>query len=128
MKFLSLAPMLLLLAITADKCKTKENKDGSGPLKARLETKALCSNYTFTLTGGSLDTTLVNASWTDETTGKTFVNAFGIANPCEFPATINAGDEFYFVVDGPAKKDCAVCMAYYPTPSRKLNIKVIPKP
>ena len=85
-------------------------------------------NYTFTVTGGSVDTSLVEASWTDETTGKTFKNAFGIANPCDFPSTINAGDEFYFEVETAKSKDCAVCMAYYPTPQKKLSIKVIPKP
>lgn len=126
MKTFLIAPALFLLVINSSTCNKKEKNTTA--LKARLETKALCSNYTFTLIGGSLDTTLVNSSWTDETTGKVYASAFGIANPCEFPATINAGDEFYFVLDNAPKKDCTVCMAYYPTPSRKLSIRVIPKP
>lgn len=103
-------------------------KMGSGPLKARLETKAMCMNYTFTLLEGSLDPSMVEASWTDESTKKTYTNAFGIANPCNFPDSIDAGEEFYFTVDSSGKRDCAVCMAYYPTPSRKLYLRVIPKP
>ncbi|MET0634927.1 MAG: hypothetical protein ABWZ25_02800 [Chitinophagaceae bacterium] len=127
MKLLILAPALFFLAVTGDKC-NKKQKAVSGPLKARLETKAICSNYTFTVTSGDIDTSLVNTTWTDETTGKTYTNAFGIANPCDFPSTINAGDEFYFTIEKDTKTDCAVCMAYYPTPGKKLFIKVIPKP
>ncbi|RYY62679.1 MAG: hypothetical protein EOO05_01915 [Chitinophagaceae bacterium] len=126
MKLLLLAPALFLLSVTADKCSKKSTV--GGPLKAKLEIKAICSNYTFVVTGGNIDTSLVNSSWTDETTGKTYNQAFGIANPCDFPSTINAGDEFYFTIEKENKKECAVCMAYYPTPSKKLYIKVIPKP
>jgi len=120
------APAFLLLAVVSiSQCNDKKT---NAPFKARLETKALCMNYTFTLLQGSLDTSKINATWTDETTGKSFTNAFGIANPCSFPPTINAGDEFYFTIDSVKKQDCAVCMAYYPTPSRKLFINVVPKP
>lgn len=123
MKQLLLLPGLFLLTASADKC----SKKSSNTYKARLETKALCMNYTLRLVEGNIDTSLINASWTDESTGKTFNNVFGLANPCDFPSTINEGDEFYFTIDTPKTKDCAVCMAYYPTPPRKLSIKVLPK-
>ncbi len=84
-------------------------------------------NYTLSVIEGNIDTSLVNGSWTDESTGKSYKQAFGLANPCDFPETIKEGDEFYFVIDTAKGKNCAVCMAYYPTPSRKLSIKVVEK-
>lgn len=125
MKQLLLLPGLFILTVSAEKCGSKKEK--STTYKARLETKALCMNYTLRLVEGSIDTSLIVPSWTDESTGKTFTNAFGLSNPCDFPTTINEGDEFYFTIDTAQTKDCAVCMAYYPTPPRKLSIKVIPK-
>lgn len=125
MKLLLLLPGLLVLTTSTSKCNIKNDKVKT--YKAKLETKALCMNYTLRLVEGNIDTSLINTSWTDESKAKTFTNAFGLANPCDFPDTINEGDEFYFTIDTAKTKDCAVCMAYYPTPPRKLSIKVIPK-
>jgi hypothetical protein len=125
MKLLLLVPGMLLLSASASKCSSKKNS--SNTYKARLETKALCMNYTLTLLEGNIDTAKINSSWTDESKGKTFTNAFGLANPCDFPSTINEGDEFYFTIEAEKTQNCAVCMAYYPTPPRKLMIKVVPK-
>jgi hypothetical protein len=124
MKQFLLLPGLLLLTASADKCSKKPRNT---TYKAKLETKALCMNYTLRLVEGSIDTSLISASWTDESKGKTFNNVFGLANPCDFPSTINEGDEFYFTITTPTTQNCAVCMAYYPTPPRKLSIKVLPK-
>ena len=44
-----------------------------------------------------------------------------------FLPTIEQGDDFYFMIDTAQKQDCAVCMAYYPTPPKKLSIKVVEK-
>ena len=44
------------------------------------------------------------------------------------PGNINAGDEFYFMIDSTSVQNCAVCLMYYPVPSKKLSIKVIPGP
>ena len=128
MKLLLMFAILFTLTASADKCGSK-NKTGQATsvYKGKLETKALCMNYTLRVTEGNIDTSLVNTSWTDENTGKTYQNAFGLANPCDFPASIQQGDEFYFTIDTAKSKDCAVCMAYYPTPSKKLLIKVVPK-
>ena len=85
-------------------------------------------NYTLRITEGSIDTSMVAASWTDENTGKTYKNAFALGNPCNFPANIQQGDEFYFQIDtARSQKPCVVCMAYYPTPPKKLFIKVVDK-
>jgi hypothetical protein len=125
MKLFILLPVLFLLTVAANKCGSKTNEPVT--YKAKLETKALCMNYTLRLLEGNIDTSLITASWTDETTGKSYTNVFGLDNPCNFPATIGQGDEFYFILDTAVQEKCAVCMAYYPTPPKKLIIKVIDK-
>lgn len=95
--------------------------------KARLETKAICMNYTLRLLEGDIDSSLIMASWIDESTGKSYTNVFGLQSPCTFPPNIQQGDDFYFMIDSSTIKDCIVCMAYYPTPPRKLSIKIVEK-
>lgn len=94
--------------------------------KGRLEVKGICSNYTIRLLEGNLDTAKLVANWKDEVTGKTYTNVFALSSPCTFPSGLNAGDEFYFTL-ADANQQCAVCMAYYPTPPKKLAIKVLDK-
>lgn len=95
--------------------------------KGRLEVKGICMNYTISVLEGHIDTSLTVADWTDETTGKQYKNVFKLGSPCNFPANLEKGDEFYFEIDSSAVQNCAVCMAYYPTPSKSLAIKVIKK-
>ena len=125
MKLFLLLPAIFLVTVSADKCGKKEST--TGQYKARLETKALCMNYTLRLLEGNIDTSLITANWTDESTGKSYTNVFGLGSRCTFPSTIEQGDDFYFMIDTTQKQDCAVCMAYYPTPPRKLSIKVVEK-
>ena len=117
---------IFLLTVSAEKCKNNK-KTEPGIYKARLETKALCMNYTLRLLEGEIDTSLITASWIDESTGKSYSNVFGLESPCNFPPNIQQGDDFYFQIDSSGKKDCVVCMAYYPTPPKKLSIKIVEK-
>ena len=96
--------------------------------KGRLEIKANCMNYTVSILEGQMDTSLYNASWTNESTGKSYKDVFALGSRCSFPNTINEGDEFYFTLDSTSDQGCAVCMMYYPVPPKKLEIKVIPGP
>ena len=82
-------------------------------------------NYTIAITGKEVDTSLVLPSWTDETTGKTYRNVFALGSPCTFPESIREGDSFRFTIDNTTKQDCSVCMMYYPTPAKRLKIKVL---
>lgn len=82
-------------------------------------------NYTISVLEGDPGKGALAESWTDETTGKQYRDVFRLGNPCDFPATIKQGNEFSFTIDTAKGKDCAVCMAYYPTPSKALSIKVI---
>jgi len=114
---------IFTLTVSADGCKKKKD----GVYKGKLEIKALCMNYTISVLDGKTDTSMVTASWTDESTNKTYSNVFGLASRCSFPATIKEGDEFYFTIEAAETQNCAVCMAYYPTPPKKLFIKVVEK-
>jgi hypothetical protein len=126
MKLLFFLSSIFILTVSADKCESKK-KTETGIYKAKLEIKALCMNYTLRLLEGDLDTSLITASWTDESTSKSYTNVFGLGSKCTFPSTIEQGDDFYFKIDSSEKQDCAVCMAYYPTPPKKLSIKVVEK-
>lgn len=126
MKLSLILASIFLLSVSAENCNGNKTKE-EARLKGRLEVKALCMNYTISLVEGELDRELIEAEWTDESTGKQYKNAFGLGSPCSFPDTIKEGDEFYFTIDTTTKQDCAVCMAYYPTPSKKLKIKVLPQ-
>ena len=123
MKILLTLTIILLSTLPAQECNQKKKE--STRLKAKLEIKALCMNYTLRLVEGNLDTSQVVATWTNESTGKSYKNAFGLANPCDFPASIKEGDEFYITIQEVKERDCAVCMAFYPTPRKKLMIKVV---
>ena len=129
MKLLFFLSAVFMLTVSADKCGNKKKTETTTPAiyEAKLETKALCMNYTLRLLEGDIDTSLISASWTDESTGKSYSNVFGLGSPCTFPSSIEQGDDFYFQIDTSQKQECAVCMAYYPTPPRKLSIKVVDK-
>jgi hypothetical protein len=125
MKILLLLSSILLLTVSADQCGKK--KTDSRTYKAKLEIKGICMNYTLRLLEGNIDSTLITSTWTDESTGKSYNNVFALGSRCTFPADLEQGDDFYFMIDTTTKQQCAVCMAYYPTPPRKLSIKVVEK-
>jgi hypothetical protein len=123
MKRIFLLSALSILILSAGDCSKKK----TSTYKGKLEIKALCMNYTIRLVEGTMDTSLIVANWTDENTGKAYKNVFKLGSPCSFPKNINEGDEFYFTIDSTTVQNCAVCMAYYPTPPKRLAIKVVEK-
>lgn len=129
MKLLLFIASLVLLTAKQD-CKTKKGNRNSnaGCYKGKLEVKGGCMNYTISIGNENFDTSLVVAKWTDESTGKSYKNVFALKSRCTFPDSINAGDEFFFTIDSTSVQNCAVCLMYYPTPPKKLSIKVIPGP
>lgn len=122
MKHVLVLTVLSILILSNSDCSKK-------PItyKGRLEVKGLCMNYTISVLQGNIDPSLIVSDWTDEITSKSYKNAFKLGSPCTFPATINQGDEFYFTIDTTSVQNCAVCMAFYPTPSKALAIKVVPQ-
>ncbi|HUC83147.1 MAG TPA: hypothetical protein VMR70_19715, partial [Flavisolibacter sp.] len=117
---------ILIFAFSHTTCTSQKAASGNC-FKGRLEVKGICSNYTIKLLEGNPGADKIVADWKDETTGKTYTNVFALGSPCSFPANLNVGDEFYFVLDD-SKQQCAVCMAYYPKPEKALSIKVLDKP
>jgi hypothetical protein len=122
MKRLILCSVIATMLLSSSDCSRK--KISPVKYKGRLEIAAICMNYTIRVTEGTIDPSLVVDSWTDETTKKSYANVFKLGNPSDFPATIKQGDEFYFTIDTAKGRDCAVCMAYYPTPPKALSIKI----
>ena len=124
MKLYIVAPFIFILATTTNKCK---NKNESSVYKGKLEVKGMCMNYTVKLLEGNLDPSKLVAEWKNEVTGKTHNNVFALGSVCNFPSTINEGDEFYFSIDTTYVSNCAVCLAYYPKPAKSIAIKVVNK-
>lgn len=122
MKIILYFIIMLLLA----SCSNKVNHVQQPRYKARFEVAGLCSNYTFSVIEGNIDPALIVPEYEDPQTKKKYTNAFGITNPCDLPQGLKQGDEFYFTIDKNNGRQCTVCMAYYPTPAKKLAIKVIP--
>jgi hypothetical protein len=118
--FLSLGLYLMIWS-----CKTVKPVSTSC-FKGRLEIKGSCMNYTIRLLDGDLDSSLITKNWTNESTGKSYANVFALGSRCSFPAEIQEGQEFYFVLDNNTVQSCAVCMIYYPVPPKQLSVKVIP--
>jgi hypothetical protein len=127
MKILFPLSAIFLLGAVSENCGSNKKQTPNTRYKAKLEIQALCMNYTIRLLEGDLDSSMITPKWTDETNGKPYQNVFALANPCDFPSTIKQGDEFYFSIDTISRKNCAVCMAYYPTPPKKLFIKIVDK-
>jgi hypothetical protein len=124
MKIFSLVSLAFILAVSADKCK---NKNENSAYKGKLEVKGMCMNYTIKFLEGNIDTSKLVAEWKNEMTGKMHNNVFALGSVCNFPSTINEGDEFYFTIDTTYVSNCAVCLAYYPKPAKSIAIKVVNK-
>ncbi|MGQ0738869.1 MAG: hypothetical protein ACT4OJ_07415 [Bacteroidota bacterium] len=122
--FLCLITLTSLL-LSASECKNKSSS--AQKMKGRLEIAGICMNYTISVLEGNPGADAVVANWTDEMTKKNYTHVFRLGNPCDFPARLKQGDEFYFTIDSPEQKPCMVCEAYYPTPSKKHSIKLAEK-
>ena len=121
MKLFLATAFAALLLNAENKCNQKKS---NSCYKGKLEIKGICSNYTIRVLEGNIDTSKIATQWTDENTGKNYTNVFALDSPCSFPADIKEGDEFYFTIKEEKDKDCNVCMAYYPTPPKRLAITV----
>ena len=118
--------LMSIILLSFGACNDSNNSLGTKKYKARFEVAGMCSNYTFRVIGGDIDPALVEQSWTHPDTKKTYKNAFTVKNPCILPHELKEGDTFDFIIDtNPPKSECVVCMAYYPTPDKKLDIKVV---
>jgi hypothetical protein len=125
MKTLLILTTILASIATKDGC--HKAKSSGTSFKGRLEVKGMCMNYTIKVLEGNIDKSLIEDKWTDETTGKSYTDVFALGSRCTFPSSIEQGGEFNFIIDTTQVQNCAVCLAYYPTPAKHLSIKVIDK-
>ena len=124
MKQFIILSLIATLIVSASDC-NKNKKETL--LKGRVEITGICLNYTLKLIEGNIDTSLIVTKWTDENTGKIYTDVFALKNPCDFPDKLKEGDEFFFTIDSAEAVPCVRCEAWYPTPPRSLNIKVVEK-
>lgn len=130
-KRIYLALIISVLLVSFTSCK-KDNDNcepiAKGCYKGRLELQGICLNYTIKVLEGSIDQSLIQGSWQDPVTGKTYENVFRLEDPCDFPPTLKEGDEFYFQIKANPNKNCGICEAYRPTPAKGLSIQVLSGP
>ena len=93
----------------------------------KLAVQGICMNYVITVEGevpeNWYEKGFVAKSWVDPYQEITFSNAFRLGSICDFPSEIKEGDQFYFTLSD-KEQLCAQCLAYSPTPSETLSIKV----
>jgi hypothetical protein len=77
-----------------------------------------CAGNVIQVKNGSVDTSMVTASWTDPSTNIVYKNVFTVSNYCTFAANgLSQGDSITFTFDGaPPSQTCARCTIYTPTP------------
>ena len=116
----------LFFAFTAYQCNHKM-VPADGVLKGKLVISEICSHFVVQVTSGKLDTAYVTNGWKDDKRNETYDNVFTVSNRCGFAeAKLKEGDEFEFSFDKkPPPEDCLVCMAFYPTPSKRNVIKIM---
>ena len=115
--------ILVLVAFLSVHCtKDDPSKDC---IRGKLVIKGICGNSTIQVISGKIDSSLIVKTWEDPSTTKKYDNVFALKSICTFPGTIMEGDEFYFKIDNdPRGSDCAVCLAYRPTPPKGLMISI----
>ena len=135
MKMLFVLSLVSVITLSNSDCKRKKQKQPLLPetaknlitdtLSGKLEIAGICKNYTISLLEGKMDTSLIEFSWKNDAEEKTYKNVFRLGNPCKFPESIRQGSQFHFIIDTTRQEECMVCTAYYPTPVKTVNIKVV---
>lgn len=124
MKYLYFLILLLGFNACSSSTKLSDNK-----LRGKLVISELCAHYVVEVISGNIDASKIAVDWKDDKRNQTYKQSFSVANRCVFGELgLKEGDEFSFSIDD-SKPDetCAVCMAYYPTPSQSMYIKNVKK-
>ena len=115
--------ILVLVALLSLNC--TKTSDANNCLMGKLVINGICGNITIQVLSGSIDSNLIVKNWEDPSTSNIYENVFALKSICTFPSNLKEGDEFYFKIDNnPKGSDCAVCLAYRPTPPKGLMISV----
>ena len=120
-KFIYLFALLFLLSCS----KNSPDTELESSYKGKLVVKGICMNYVIQVLDSDFDSSLIELNWTNEFSGISFTNVFALGSVCDFPENIEEGDEFNFIIDNSKNNNCAVCLAYSPTPNKYLSITVL---
>jgi hypothetical protein len=120
-KFIYLFALLFLLSCS----KNNSDSELESSYKGKLVVKGICMNYVIQVLDSNFDSSLIELNWTNEFSGISFTNVFALGSVCDFPENIEEGDEFNFIIDNFKNNNCAVCLAYSPTPNKYLSITVL---
>ena len=90
----------------------------------KLVKKGICMNYVIEVMDENFDKNLIEINWLDDSSNQEFQNVFTLASVCDFPNDIMEGDIFNFSVLENYNQQCAVCLAYTPTPEKSINIRL----
>ncbi len=117
---------ILLLLPLLIQCKSAE-KISPTCYQGKFVLQGICMNYVIEAINKDIDTSKVEVNWKNPETGKSYQHVFALANPCSFSARIKEGEIFTFKIMSPPKEaTCAQCLAYSPTPNKKLYIEICP--
>ncbi|MFY9159910.1 hypothetical protein [Aquirufa ecclesiirivi] len=117
---------ILLVNLFLLQCKSAE-KISPSCYQGKLVLQGICMNDVIEAVNKDIDTSQVAVNWKNPTTGKSYQHVFALASTCTFPPNIKEGDSFTFkIVNPPKENTCAQCLAYSPTPSKKLYIEICP--
>lgn len=122
MKYLNLSFFLLVFLIFS--CQKDSISPSGECYKGKIILNGICSNITIQITEGNMNPNLYEKEWLNEANNVTYNNVFRLLNVCSFPSNIKEGQEFSFRIIEKNDTNCAVCLAYYPTPSKGLNIEI----
>ena len=123
--YMAVLLLLSMVTLSAFQCKKEAVSAKKTCYKGRLEIKGTCLNFTIKILEGKISSEKIEKTWKDESTGKEYTNVFRLDNFCTFPPSLKEGDEFYFEIEENPSNDCFRCLAFYPVPSKGLNIRVL---
>ena len=114
---------LIIIFFCCDK-DTDKSVDLEICYSGKLVKKGICMNYVIEVLDPIPNKNLIEISWRDEFSNKEYKNVFTLGSVCDFPSHIMEGDIFNFSVLENYNQQCAVCLAYTPTPEKLLNIRL----
>jgi|TARA_B100001250_G_scaffold335219_1_gene301380 hypothetical protein len=120
-KFIYLLCILFFLGCS----KNNPENELQDTYRGKLVVKGICMNYVIQVLDSDFDSYLLELNWTNEFSDISYNNVFALGSVCDFPEDINEGDEFNFIIDNTKENNCAVCLAFSPTPNKYLSITVI---
>ena len=81
-------------------------------------------NYVIQVMDENFDKNTIEITCRDDSSKQDFQNVFTLGSVCDFPSYISEGDLFNFSISDYYDNQCAVCLAFTPTPKKPINIIV----